>query len=171
MSQTNDLITAARQRSAELACGAMDARPSRRLAVLTCMDARLDVYAILGLGHGEAHVVRNAGGLASEDAIRSLSASQRLLGTEEVIVMMHEDCGLQGASEDELSRSLAADGAYPNWRLGAFTDVEGALSASLTRLRQSPELPRRDAIRGLIFDPVTGLLRELESEGATAPPA
>lgn len=127
------------------------------------MDTRLDLYAILGLQRGDAHLIRNAGGLATDDAIRSLAASQRLLATEEVIVLMHEQCGLCGASEDEFAEALARDHALPPWRLGAFADVEQALGASLARLRSAPELIHRGQIRGLIFDPSDGTLRELHA--------
>src|ERR687897_2847279 len=101
-----------------------NARPRRKLAVLTCMDARIEPLALLGLEVGDAHIIRNAGGLVTDDAIRSLSASQRLLGTEQVVVVMHEGCGLHGASEDAFARALAADGVLPDWRLGAFEDVD-----------------------------------------------
>ena len=127
------------------------------------MDTRLDLYAILGVQRGDAHFIRNAGGLASEDAIRSLAASQRLLGTEEVIVLMHDQCGLCGASEDQFAMALAADNALPPWRLGAFESVEQALAASLARLRSAPELTHRDQIRGLVFNPADGSLREPQS--------
>jgi carbonic anhydrase len=125
------------------------------------MDTRLDPLTMLGLERGDAHIIRNAGGLATDDAIRSLSASQRLLGTQEVVVVMHEDCGLHGASEDEFKRMLAEDGALPNWRLGSFDDIDATLRDSLARLRRSPELPARDHIRGFVFDPETGTLREV----------
>jgi carbonic anhydrase len=97
----------------------------------------------------------------TEDAIRSLSASQRLLGTEEIVVVMHEGCGLHGASEDAFAHALAEDGVLPTWRLGAFADIEATLRVSLARLRSSPELPARDHVRGFIFDPETGRLREV----------
>jgi carbonic anhydrase len=119
---------------------------------------------MLGLQRGDAHIIRNAGGLVTDDAIRSLSASQRLLGTDEIVVVMHEGCGLHGASEDEFLRSLAADGAQPTWRLGAFDDVEATLRNGLERLRASAELPARDRIRGFIFDPETGALREVDDQ-------
>jgi carbonic anhydrase len=125
------------------------------------MDTRLDLFAMLGLSRGDAHIIRNAGGLVTDDAIRSLSVSQRLLGTEEVVVLMHDGCGLLGASEDEFARGLAADGVLPGWRLGAFDDVERTLRQSLERLRSSPELPRRERIRGFVFDPESGRLREV----------
>ncbi|MEA2431890.1 MAG: carbonic anhydrase, partial [Thermoleophilaceae bacterium] len=130
--------------------------------VLACMDTRIDLFPMLGLERGDAHIIRNAGGLVTDDAIRSLSASQRLLGTEEVVVLMHDGCGLHGASEDQFAESLANDGALPTWRLGAFDDVEATLRRGLARLRSSPELPARDHIRGLVFNPETGALREVE---------
>jgi carbonic anhydrase len=161
VSTADDMLAAAAARAGQLASPGGSPRPRGRVAVLACMDTRLDLYAILGLKRGEAHIIRNAGGLVTDDAVRSLSASQRLLGTEEIVVVMHEDCGLHGASEDEFARALEADGAHPTWRLGAFDDLEGALRAGLARLRSSPELPARDRIRGLVFDPETGALREV----------
>jgi carbonic anhydrase len=139
----------------------MSPKPRRKVAVLACMDTRIDLFPMLGLERGDAHIIRNAGGLATDDAIRSLSASQRLLGTEEIVVVMHEGCGLHGASDDEFADELARDGALPTWRLGAFDDLETALAQSLNRLRSSPELTARDRIRGLIFDPETGAVREV----------
>jgi carbonic anhydrase len=127
------------------------------------MDTRIDLFPMLGLERGDAHIIRNAGGLVTDDAIRSLSASQRLLGTEEIVVVMHDGCGLHGASEDEFAEVLASDGALPTWRLGAFDDVEAALRRGLARLRSSPELPQREHVRGLVFNPETGELREVEA--------
>lgn len=121
------------------------ARPRRRLAVLACMDARINPYELLDLERGDAHIVRNAGGLVTEDALRSLSASQRLLGTEEVVVVMHRDCGLEGRTD-----------------FGGFEDVEEELRRGLERLRSSAELPARDRIRGLIYDPADGSLEEID---------
>jgi carbonic anhydrase len=161
MGEAARMLEEAASRRDALAAPGMDARPRRRVAVLSCMDSRIDLFALLGLERGDAHIIRNAGGLATEDAIRSLSASQRLLGTEEVIVIMHEGCGLLGASEDDFARALAADGAMPTWRLGAFVDVEQALRHSLRRLRAAPELSRREAIHGFLFDPESGTLREV----------
>jgi carbonic anhydrase len=137
-------------------------RPKQRLAILTCMDARIDPPALLGLRLGDAHVIRNAGGLVTLDAIRSLAASQRVLGTEKIVLLMHEDCGLHGASDAEFADALAADGATPDWRLGGFADLEQALAEGVRRLRTSPELPHREDIRALIFDPSTGDVREPE---------
>jgi carbonic anhydrase len=156
-----DPIAGAAARAGELAVPGMPSAPRRRLAVLTCMDARIDPLALLGLQRGDAHVIRNAGGLATDDAVRSLAASQRMLGTEQVIVVMHDGCGLLGGSDEEFAAALAADGAHPGWRLGAFGDVEEAVRAGVARLRASAELPHRDDIRGFVFDPETGRLREV----------
>lgn len=163
MSSADEMLKVAAARSAELAAPGLSPRPQRKVAVLSCMDTRIDLFPMLGLQRGDAHIIRNAGGLVTDDAIRSLSASQRLLGTQEIVVVMHEGCGLRGASEDEYARALAADGARPAWRLGAFDDLEAALRDGLARLRSSPELSSRDQIRGFIFDPETGSLREVEA--------
>src|SRR3954452_11795592 len=144
MSNADEMMAVAAARAGELAAPGLDARPRRKVAVLSCMDTRIDLFPMLGLERGDAHIIRNAGGLATDDAIRSLAASQRLLGTEEIVVVMHEDCGLHGASEDDFARALAADGAQPTWRLGAFDDVEAALRQGLDRLRSSVELPARE---------------------------
>jgi carbonic anhydrase len=163
MPGADDMLAAAASRAGELAAGDLTARPRRRAAVLACMDTRIDLFALLGLERGDANIIRNAGGLPTGDAIRSLSASQRLLGTEEIVVVMHEDCGLHGASDDGFARALAADGALPSWRLGAFADVDATLRDSLARLRAAPELPARDCIRGFVYDPVSGGLRDVEA--------
>jgi carbonic anhydrase len=163
MRNADEMLAAAATRTEDLAAADLDPRPRRKVAVLACMDTRIDLYAMLGIQRGDAHIVRNAGGLVTDDAIRSISASQRLLGTEEVVVVMHDGCGLHGASEDEFAETLASDGVLPNWRLGAFDDVEKTLRQSLARLRSAPELPARDEIRGFIFNPETGELREVES--------
>ncbi len=163
MPNADDMLAVAAARADELAAPGLDPKPRRGVAVLACMDTRIDLFPMLGLERGDAHIIRNAGGLVTDDALRSLSASQRLLGTEEIVVVMHEGCGLHGASEDEFGDALAEDGVLPSWRLGAFDDVETTLRASLARLRASSELPARDHIRGFVFDPETGALREVES--------
>ncbi|MEA2441214.1 MAG: carbonic anhydrase [Thermoleophilaceae bacterium] len=161
MANADDMLRAAARRAEQLAAPGLDPRPRRKVAVLACMDTRIDLFPMLGLERGDAHIIRNAGGLATDDAMRSLSASQRLLGTEEIVVVMHDGCGLHGASEDEFAEGLATDGVLPNWRLGAFDDVENTLRHSLTRLRAARELPARDHIRGFVFNPETGALREV----------
>src|SRR5829696_6414362 len=162
MPNADDMLSVAAARAAELAAPGLDPRPRRNVAVLACMDTRIDLFPMLGLRRGDAHIIRNAGGLVTEDVIRSLSASQRLLGTAEIVVVMHHGCGLLGASEDDFRQALAADGVLPAWRLGAFDDVEETLRHSLARLRQSPELIARDHIRGFVFDPESGALHEVE---------
>jgi carbonic anhydrase len=161
MGNAEQMLDHADAHAPELAAPGLSPRPQRKVAVLSCMDTRIDLFAMLGLGRGDAHIIRNAGGLVTDDAIRSLSVSQRLLGTEEIVVVMHENCGLRGASEDSYAALLVEDGVLPQWRLGAFDDLEGTLRHSLERLRECRELPRREHIRGFIFDPETGALREL----------
>jgi carbonic anhydrase len=163
MSAADEMLEAAGSRAGELAAPGLSPRPRRRVAVLACMDTRIDLFSMLGLEPGDAHIIRNAGGLVTEDAIRSLSISQRLLGTAEIVVVMHDGCGLHGASEDEFAQALAADGVLPSWRLGAFDDVEATLRHSLARLRSSRELPARDHVRGFVFNPETGGLREVRA--------
>jgi carbonic anhydrase len=164
MSNADEMLAVAASRAEELAAPGLDPSPRRKVAVLACMDTRIDLFPMLGLERGDAHIIRNAGGLVTDDAMRSLSASQRLLGTEEIVVVMHDGCGLHGASEDEFGQVLADDGVLPTWRLGAFDDVEATLRRSLTRLRASSELTARDQIRGFVFDPETGKLREVKVE-------
>src|SRR3954468_4038589 len=157
----DEMLEVAGSRAEQLAAPGLSPRPRRKVAVLSCMDTRIDLFPMLGLERGDAHIIRNAGGLVTDDVIRSLSASQRLLGTEEIVVVMHDGCGLRGASEDEFAQSLAADGVLPTWRLGAFDAVEATLRHGLERLRASRELRARDHIRGFVFDPESGRLREI----------
>jgi len=162
MANADEMLDTAASRSEELAAPGLDPRPRRKVAVLSCMDTRIDLFPMLGLERGDAHIIRNAGGLVTDDALRSLAASQRLLGTEEIVVVMHDGCGLHGASEDDFGQALADDGVLPTWRLGAFDDVEATLRAGLIRLRTSPELPARNEVRGFVFNPETGALREVD---------
>lgn len=155
------MLAVAASRRNDLAAIGLGPHPRRKLAVLACMDARMDLFAMLGLARGDAHIIRNAGGLVTEDALRSLSVSQRLLGTDEIVVVMHEGCGLHGVSDDQFAEELARDGAAPTWRLGAFEDLEATLRGGLAQLRSSPELPTRGQVRGFIFDPESGVLREV----------
>lgn len=166
MTNADDMLAVAASRAEQLAAPGLSPRPRRKVAVLACMDTRIDLFPMLGLKRGDAHLIRNAGGLVTDDAIRSLSVSQRKLGTEEIVVVMHHGCGLHGASEDEFAQELAADGVLPAWRLGAFEDVEETLRQGLARLRSSPELPNRDHIKGFVFDPENGHLREVEPTDA-----
>lgn len=160
-SNADSILDAAAERRDALAVPEMGARPRRKVAVLACMDTRLDVLPLLGIERGDAHTIRNAGGLVTDDALRSLAISQRKLGTEEIVVLMHDRCGLLGGSDEDFARELEADGVRPEWKLGAFADVEEELASGLARLRSTPALIHRDRIRGFVFDPEAGTLREI----------
>jgi carbonic anhydrase len=137
--------------------------PSRHLTVVTCMDSRMDVHAMLGLELGEAHVIRNAGGVVTDDVVRSLAISQRRLQTESVILIHHTDCGLLNLDEDAFIAELTADaGTPPQWRPRTFADVDQDVRDSIAALRLSPFLRGTHDIRGFVFDVATGLLREVE---------
>src|SRR2546421_7137583 len=133
-----------------------------QLAVVACMDARLDVYRILGLQEGDAHVIRNAGGVVTDDAIRSLVVSQRKSGTTEIVLIHHTDCGMLTFSDDALKREIQADtGIKPGFALESFTDLDEDVLQSIARIRQSPFIPHRN-VRGFVFDVSTGRLREVD---------
>ena len=136
--------------------------PSRQVAVVACMDARLDVYGILGLGAGEAHVIRNAGGVVTDDEIRSLAISQRLLGTREIVLIHHTDCGMLTFTDDAFKQSIQDEtGIKPEWAAESFTDLDVDVRQSIARIKASPFVPHTDAIRGFVFDVATGLLHEV----------
>jgi carbonic anhydrase len=161
VSATDEMI-ASNRRYAESFSGEPAGRPSRAAAVVACMDARMDVYALLGLAPGEAHVFRNAGGAVTEDALRSLTVSQRELGTTEVILIHHTKCGMQTFTDDGLKAEIAAEtGIRPAWATEAFTDVDADVRQSIARVRACPFLPHRDSVRGFVYDVSTGLLREV----------
>jgi carbonic anhydrase len=142
--------------------GPLPLPPSRQVAVVACMDARLNVYGILGLREGEAHVIRNAGGVVTDDEIRSLAISQRLLGTEEIILIHHTDCGMLTFTDDEFKRAVQDDtGIKPEWAVEAFPDLEEDVRQSIARIKANPFVPRKDAIRGFVFDVATGKLKEV----------
>jgi carbonic anhydrase len=159
---TDDLL-ANNARYAESFTGPLPLPPSKHLAVLACMDARLDVYRILGLGDGEAHVIRNAGGVVTDDEIRSLTISQRLLGTTEIILIHHTDCGMLTFTDDGFKRSIQDDvGIKPAWSAESFGDVQEDVRQSIARIKASPFIPHTDAVRGFVFDVATGRLDEVE---------
>jgi carbonic anhydrase len=140
----------------------LDVQPSRRLAIVTCMDSRLDVFAALGLRDGEAHVLRNAGGVITDDVIRSLAVSQRRLGTREVMLIHHTDCGMQTLTDDGFRAELQeATGVAPAFAIESFGDVEADVRQSLLRVRRSPFLPHRERVRGFVYDVDTHQLREI----------
>jgi carbonic anhydrase len=152
--------------AADLAERHLDVEPQRRLAIVTCMDSRLDVFAALGLGDGEAHVLRNAGGVITDDVLRSLAISQRRLGTREVMLIHHTDCGMQKITDDGFRLELQeTTGIAPAFAIESFKDVEEDVRQSLRRVRSSPFLPHREVVRGFVYDVDTHRLREVEVEG------
>ena len=149
-------------RYAQMFSGPLPLPPSAHLAVVACMDARLNVYAILGLNEGEAHVIRNAGGVVTDDQIRSLAISQRLLGTREIILIHHTDCGMLTFADDPFKRSIQDEtGIKPAWSAEAFPDLDEDVRQSIARIQASPFIPHRDAVRGFVFDVATGKLNEV----------
>ena len=162
MSTTDDLLHNAEAYAASFDKGDLPLPPARKLAVLACMDARLDPYAVLGLQEGDAHVIRNAGGVVTDDAIRSLAISQRLLGTEEIILIHHTDCGMLTFTDDAFKRSIQDEtGIKPEWAAEAFDDLEEDVRQSLARIRASPFIPRKESVRGFVYEVETGRLREV----------
>ena len=142
--------------------GPLPLPPASHVAVVACMDARLNVYGILGLKEGEAHVIRNAGGVVTDDEIRSLAISQRLLGTTEIILIHHTDCGMLTFTDDGFKRAIQDDtGIKPEWAAEAFTDLDEDVRQSAARIKASPFVPHKDAIRGFVFDVATGKLNEV----------
>ena len=147
---------------AEAFSGPLPLPPASHVTVVACMDARLNVYAILGLREGEAHVIRNAGGVVTDDQIRSLAISQRLLGTREIILIHHTDCGMLTFSDDAFKRSIQDEtGIKPAWSAEAFPDLDEDVRQSVARIKASPFIPHKDAVRGFVFDVATGKLGEV----------
>jgi carbonic anhydrase len=142
--------------------GQLPLPPGKKLAVVACMDARLNVYGMLGLQEGDAHVIRNAGGVVSDDVIRSIAISQRLLGTEEIILIHHTDCGMLTFTDDEFKASIEKEtGIRPEWAAEAFPDLDADVRQSIARLKASPFIPKKNAIRGFVYDVQSGRLREV----------
>ena len=161
MSVTDEYLSN-NSRYAEGFSGPLPLPPSRNVAVVACMDARLNVYAILGLGDGEAHVIRNAGGVVTDDEIRSLAISQRLLGTREIILIHHTDCGMLTFTDDDFKRAIEADtGIRPPWAPEAFADPDDDVRQSLRRVQASPFVTLTESLRGFVFDVATGKLSEV----------
>jgi carbonic anhydrase len=142
--------------------GELPLPPARKVAVVACMDARLNPYGLLGLTEGDAHVIRNAGGVITDDEIRSLSISQRLLGTEEIMLIHHTDCGMLTFADDEFRRQVQEDtGIKPEWAAEAFADLDADVRQSIARIKASPFIPRKDKVRGFVYDVHDGSLREV----------
>jgi carbonic anhydrase len=164
MSVTDELLRENDAYARSFDKGSLPMPPAKHLAVLACMDARLDVHKILGLNEGDAHVIRNAGGVATDDAIRSLVISQRLLGTNEIVLIHHTDCGMLTFKDDEVKRQIEADtGIRPAFALEAFPDLEEDVRQSIARIQASPFIPNKSSVRGFVYDVKSGKLEEVKA--------
>lgn len=162
MTRTDELLKRAEAYASDFSKGDLPVPPAQKVAVVACMDARLDVYGLFGFEPGDAHVIRNAGGAVTDDAIRSLAISQRLLGTEEVILVHHTDCGMLSFKGDEFAAQIEKDtGIRPPWSPETFSDLDADVRQSIARVKASPFVPRTDAVRGFVYDVKTGTLREV----------
>ncbi|HEY1712919.1 MAG TPA: carbonic anhydrase [Solirubrobacteraceae bacterium] len=162
MSSTDELLANNESYVAAFDKGDLPLPPARKVAVVACMDARLNVYGMLGLAEGDAHVIRNAGGVVTDDEIRSLAISQRLLGTEEIILIHHTDCGMLTFTDDEFKAAIEKDtGIKPTWAAEAFPDLDADVRQSIARIKASPFVPNKDSIRGFVYEVETGRLREV----------
>ena len=162
MTGTDTLVSHSQDYAADFDKGDLPLPPAKKVAVLACMDARLNPYGVLGLSEGDAHVIRNAGGVVTEDAIRSLAISQNLLGTAEIILIHHTDCGMLTFTDEDFAAKLEAEtGERPEWSAQAFGDLEGDVRAGIERIKASPFIPRTDSVRGFVYDVETGSLSEV----------
>jgi len=169
MSTTDELLANAEQYAARFDKGDLPLPPARKVAILACMDARLNPYGLLGLQEGDAHVIRNAGGVVTQDEIRSLSISQRLLATEEIILIHHTDCGMLTFNDDAFKADIQAEtGIKPEWAAEAFPGLDEDVRQSIARIKASPFIPKKDSVRGFVYDVHTGELREVDPDGAGA---
>ena len=163
MTATDDLLERNAVYAKAFDKGDLPLPPARKLAVVACMDARLDVHGLLGLELGDAHVIRNAGGVVSDDALRSLVISQRLLGTEEIILIHHTDCGMLTFRDDDVKDGILADtGLRPSFALEAFGDLDDDVRQSIGRIQANPFIPNKGQVRGFVYDCATGRLNEVE---------
>jgi len=162
MTVTDEFLTNNQTYATEFTKGDLPLPPAKQVAVVACMDARLDPARVLGLEEGDAHVIRNAGGVVSDDAVRSLAISQRLLGTEEIILIHHTDCGMLTFRDDELKAQITEEtGIRPTFALEAFSDLDDDVRQSIARIQASPFVPRKDRVRGFVYEVETGKLREV----------
>jgi carbonic anhydrase len=162
MSVIDELVRNAESYAADFDKGDLPLPPAKRVAVLACMDARLNPHALLGLEEGDAHVIRNAGGVVTDDEIRSLAISQRLLGTEEIMLIHHTDCGMLTFEDDEFRRTVQDEtGIKPAWPCETFSDLEEDVRQSIARIKASPFIPRKEKIRGFVYEVESGRLREV----------
>jgi carbonic anhydrase len=164
MSATDDLLRNAEQYAAAFDKRDLPLSPARKIAVVACMDARLIPSRILGLEEGDAHVIRNAGGVITDDGIRSLAISQRLLGTEEIVLIHHTDCGMLTFTDDEFKRAVQEEtGIKPEWAVESFADLDEDVRQSIARIHASPFIPVKDSVRGFVYEVETGRLREVDA--------
>jgi carbonic anhydrase len=162
VSTTDELLRNAEAYAASFDKGDLPLPPARKLAVLACMDARLNPYALLGLQEGDAHMIRNAGGVVTDDGIRSLAISQRLLGTEEIVLIHHTDCGMRTFTDDAFKRSIQDEtGIKPEWAAEAFRDLDEDVRQSIGRIKARPFIPKKESIRGFVYEVESGRLREV----------
>jgi carbonic anhydrase len=162
MSATNDFLAANEDYARNFTKSGTPMPPAKKVAIVACMDARIETGRLLGLEEGDAHVIRNAGGVVTDDVIRSLAISQRLLGTTEIVLIHHTDCGMLTFSDDELKAEIEQDtGLRPSFALEAFSDLQGDVRQSVRRIQSSPFVPRKDNIRGFVYDVETGQLNEV----------
>ncbi|MFZ2049713.1 MAG: carbonic anhydrase [Solirubrobacteraceae bacterium] len=162
MSATDQLLANNETYAGTFQKGDLPLPPGKKVAVVACMDARLNVYGALGLSEGDAHVIRNAGGVVTDDEIRSLAISQRLLGTEEIILIHHTDCGMLTFTDDQFKGQIEQEtGIKPEWAAEAFSDLEADVRQSIARIEASPFVPRKDSIRGFVYEVESGRLREV----------
>ncbi len=162
MSVTDELVANNESYAASFDKGDLPLPPAKKVAVVACMDARLNPYGILGLSEGDAHVIRNAGGVVTDDEIRSLAISQRLLATEEIILIHHTDCGMLTFTDDDFKRSIQDDvGIKPEWAAEAFSDLDEDVRQSIARIKASPFIPNKGSVRGFVYEVETGKLREV----------
>ena len=162
MSVTDDLLVNAQRYAAGFDKGSLPLPPARQIAVVACMDARLNPYGLLGLAEGDAHVIRNAGGVITADQLRSLAISQRLLGTKEIVLIHHTDCGMLTFTDDEFKASIQAEvGIKPAWPAEAFADIDEDVRQSVRRILADPFIPRKESVRGFVYEVETGNLREV----------
>src|SRR3954470_14105594 len=162
MSQIDELVANNEAYARTFDKGDLPLPPARKIAIIACMDARVNPYALLGLNEGDAHVIRNAGGVVTDDEIRSIAISQRLLGTEEVILIHHTDCGMLTFTDDEFKKQVQDEtGIKPAWSAEAFDDLETDVRQSIARIKTSPFIPNKDSVRGFVYDVKTGKLDEV----------
>jgi len=162
MSVTDELLTNAQQYAASFDKGDLPLPPSKHVAVVACMDARLNVYGLLGLSEGDAHVIRNAGGIVTQDELRSLAISQRLLGTVEIILIHHTDCGMLTFQDDEFRHAIQEEtGIKPTWASEAFSDIDTDVRQNIARIHAETAIPLKDSVRGFVYDVTDGTLREV----------